>query len=73
MLQQNVPVSMKDGVVLYGDLYRPAVDGKLERDVKWPVVLIRTPLNKNEVSPDLRHPGRLDDGWWVVVWCGGGG
>ena len=90
--QQNIPIAMKDGIVLFGDLYRPAIEGKLEKgiasqtlafaaaqgnataalrvvtillsavtaayaDVRWPVVLIRTPLNKNEVSPDLRHPG----------------
>jgi putative CocE/NonD family hydrolase len=41
MLQTNVPVKMRDGVTLYADVYRPKDDGK------YPVLLQRTPYNKD--------------------------
>jgi putative CocE/NonD family hydrolase len=40
-LQINVPVKMRDGVTLYADVYRPKDDGK------YPVLLQRTPYNKD--------------------------
>jgi putative CocE/NonD family hydrolase len=40
-LQTNVPVKMRDGVTLYADVYRPKDDGK------YPVLLQRTPYNKD--------------------------
>lgn len=39
-LEQNVPVPMRDGVILRADVYRPAADGK------WPILLLRIPYNK---------------------------
>ena len=39
--QRNVPVTMRDGVVLRADIYRPKADGK------FPVLLQRTPYDKN--------------------------
>ena len=38
--ERNVPVPMRDGVVLYADVYRPADPGR------YPVILQRTPYNK---------------------------
>ena len=39
--EHNVPVTMRDGVVLRADVYRPKADGK------FPVLLQRTPYDKN--------------------------
>ncbi|MGC2403742.1 MAG: CocE/NonD family hydrolase [Acidobacteriaceae bacterium] len=40
VVERGVPVSMRDGVVLYADVYRPAAQGK------FPVLLERTPYDK---------------------------
>jgi putative CocE/NonD family hydrolase len=40
IVQQNVPVRMRDGVILRADVYRPNASGK------FPVLLERTPYNK---------------------------
>jgi putative CocE/NonD family hydrolase len=37
----NVPLKMRDGVILHADVYRPKVDGQ------FPVLLQRTPYDKN--------------------------
>src|SRR5438552_16402193 len=40
-VERNVPVKMRDGVVLHAGIYRPKTDG-------WfPVLLQRTPYNKD--------------------------
>ena len=39
--ERNVPVKMRDGVTLRADIYRPTADGK------FPVLLQRTPYNKD--------------------------
>src|ERR1700723_759335 len=39
-MERSVPVNMRDGVVLYADIYRPQNPGK------FPVLLERTPYNK---------------------------
>jgi len=41
VFQRNVPVKMRDGVTLRADIYRPNADGK------FPVLLQRTPYNKD--------------------------
>ena len=41
VIQRNVPVTMRDGVVLRADIFRPAAEGK------YPVLLQRTPYNKS--------------------------
>lgn len=41
VIEKNVPVRMRDGVVLCADVFRPAAQGK------YPVILQRTPYNKN--------------------------
>jgi putative CocE/NonD family hydrolase len=42
---KNVMVSMRDGVKLAADIYRPARNGE-PADGKFPVILLRTPYNK---------------------------
>ncbi|MGH9735308.1 MAG: CocE/NonD family hydrolase [Candidatus Acidiferrales bacterium] len=41
IIDHNVPARMRDGVILRADVYRPKADGK------YPVLLTRTPYNKN--------------------------
>jgi len=45
VVERDVPVPMRDGVVLAADLYRPARDGKAV-DGAFPVVMERTPYDK---------------------------
>ena len=40
-VEQDVPTRMRDGTVLYSDLYRPDTPGR------YPVILCRTPYNKD--------------------------
>src|SRR6267378_3715077 len=40
-VERDVPVKMRDGVVLHADIYRPKTDGR------FPVLLQRTPYNKD--------------------------
>jgi len=40
-VERDVPVKMRDGVVLHADVYRPKTEGK------FPVLLQRTPYNKD--------------------------
>ena len=57
--ERNVKIAMRDGVVLRADIYRPSADGK------FPVLLQRTPYNKdNEVGFGLKAAAR---GYVVVV------
>ena len=44
VLEQDVPVRMRDGVILYADVYRPAGPGR------YPLLLCRTPYGR-ELSP----------------------
>ena len=41
IIDRDVPVEMRDGTVLRADVYRP------ESDAPWPVLLQRTPYDKN--------------------------
>ena len=40
-MQRNVPAEMRDGTVLYSDVYRPEADGE------YPVILMRLPYDKD--------------------------
>jgi putative CocE/NonD family hydrolase len=40
-VERDVPVRMRDGTVLYADVYRPAAPGR------YPAILLRTPYNKS--------------------------
>ena len=51
--ERNVAVKMRDGVVLRADIYRPQADGK------FPVLLQRTPYNKdNEIGFGIKAAAR---------------
>jgi putative CocE/NonD family hydrolase len=59
ILEQNVPVKMRDGVTLRADVYRPDSPGK------FPVLLERTPYNKaNEVETGLKDAAQ---GYLVII------
>ena len=59
VFDRNVPVTMRDGVKLRADIYRPKADGK------FPVLLQRTPYDKNnEFDFGLEGAAR---GYVVVV------
>ena len=47
-VENNVPVKMRDGIVLRADVYRPADDGR------YPVLLTRSPYNKVNESGTCR-------------------
>jgi uncharacterized protein len=45
VIERNVAVKMRDGVILRADIYRPKADGK------FPVILQRTPYGKSQPLP----------------------
>jgi predicted acyl esterase len=49
-LIENVMLSMRDGVRMAADIYRPARDGRPLADRRRPVLLHRTPYNKVETE-----------------------
>ena len=63
-LENRVPIPMRDGVILYADVYRPALEGK------FPVLVSRTPcssvvgvegsLSSNLRIAAIRSPGMED-------------
>jgi putative CocE/NonD family hydrolase len=55
-LERDVMISMRDGVRLATDIYRPAADGRLLPG-PFPVILERTTYGKNEPSRSERTPG----------------
>jgi predicted acyl esterase len=61
--EKNVAVPMRDGVVLRADVRRPAADGK------YPVLIFRTPYDKEEGDPDneltFRHA--VERGYAMVI------
>jgi len=58
-VEKNVAMKTRDGVTLRADIYRPAADGK------YPVLLTRTPYNKDSMSPiGFKGAGR---GFIVVI------
>src|SRR5689334_20742125 len=57
--ERNVAVKMRDGVTLRADIFRPKADGK------FPVLLQRTPYDKNnDVSMGLAGAAR---GYVIIV------
>jgi hypothetical protein len=44
VIERNVAMKTRDGVTLYADIYRPAAEGK------YPVLLQRTPYNKDSTA-----------------------
>ena len=44
--ERNVPAKMRDGAILYGDIYRPDASGR------FPVLVTRGPYNKDPHAED---------------------
>ena len=63
IIDRDVPVEMRDGTVLRADVYRP------ESNESWPVLLQRTPYDKNvpRISALLLNPIRAASAGYVVV------
>jgi putative CocE/NonD family hydrolase len=60
--ERNVAVPMRDGTVLYADVYRPAAPGK------YPVLLQRTPYDKaSGIGPGAFAVRAAGEGYAVVV------
>jgi len=50
-LENHVPIPMRDGVILYADVYRPALEGK------FPVIVGRTPYSTERfATPVYQYP-----------------
>jgi len=63
IIQHDVPMKTRDGVKLYADIYRP----KSSANEKFPVILMRTPYDKNvswAVSPVFKMVPR---GYVVII------
>jgi uncharacterized protein len=62
-IEHDVPATMRDGVVLRADVYRPSADGP------WPVLLTRLPYGKNmPMLAGVMDPvGKARRGFIVVV------
>jgi hypothetical protein len=63
-LDINVPIKMRDGAVIYSDVWRPDTGGK------YPTILTRTPYNKNFSFPTRAgylNPQRFARAGYAVV------
>jgi len=61
-LEINVPAKMRDGTVLYADVYRP------DNEEKYPAVLIRTPYDKTfPMGTNYLNPRRVALAGYAVV------
>ena len=61
VIEKNVAASMRDGVVLRADVYRPAAPGRR------PALLQRTPYSKNPDAPTSQFHRLAQAGFVVVV------
>ena len=63
IIDRDVPVEMRDETVLGADVYRP------DSDAQWPVLLQRTPYDKNvpRISALLLNPVRAASAGYAVV------
>jgi predicted acyl esterase len=60
VLDRNIPVTMRDGVVIYVDVFRPEGEAG-ERDL--PVILAWSPYGKHGKADNLWAPAGLEAGW----------
>jgi hypothetical protein len=62
-VERDVPCRLRDGVVLYADVYRPAGDGP------WPVLLTRLPYDKRSAQSNsgYAHPSWYARHGYLVV------
>lgn len=63
LLEKNVPCTMRDGTVLYADIYRPEGEGR------FPVLLSRLPYSKDKPLFSHRYldTNRLVENGYVVI------
>ncbi|MBM7586100.1 putative CocE/NonD family hydrolase [Bacillus pakistanensis] len=63
ILEKNVPCPMRDGTVLYADIYRPNIEGE------FPVLLTRLPYNKDLPMYSHRYldTNRLVQNGYIVI------
>ncbi|WP_257350845.1 CocE/NonD family hydrolase [Pseudalkalibacillus decolorationis] len=63
LLEKNVPCTLRDGTVLYADIYRPNIDGK------FPVLITRLPYGKDLPFYSHRYidTNRLVSNGYVVI------
>jgi hypothetical protein len=64
IVEYNVPVPMRDGVILRADVYRPAAEGR------FPTLVMRTPYAKDDLLRESSEPTITRaprDGYAVVV------
>lgn len=61
-VERNVPTTMRDGVTLYSDIYRPSTDEPL------PVILMRLPYDKTQaLNVSYSHPAWYASQGYIVV------
>ena len=65
-IDRHIAVAMRDGVLLYLDVYRPALKGHA-LDGAWPVVVERTPYNKDRLSYSVTGRYFAQRGYIYVV------
>lgn len=65
-IARHIPVAMRDGVTLYLDIYRPALDGRV-LDGPWPVIVERTPYNKDRLSYSVNGRYFAQRGYVYVI------
>ncbi len=62
LIERNVPVAMRDGITLSADIYRP------DTTERYPVLLMRTPYNKEDAQTmNYAHPSWYARHGYVVV------
>ncbi|MEO6388066.1 MAG: CocE/NonD family hydrolase [Croceibacterium sp.] len=59
LIERNVPVPMRDGVIILVDIYRPAA----ARNTSLPILLGWSPYGKHGLSDKLWPPAGVEPGW----------
>lgn len=65
-VERHVAITMADGVTLYMDVYRPALNGEV-LDGPWPVLLERGPYNKDRMLYSLNGRYFAKRGYIYVI------
>ena len=60
-IENRIPVPMRDGIILYADVYRPATEGK------YPVLVVRTPYSTERYPRSHEEPLFYARRGYVVV------
>ncbi|MFC9664055.1 CocE/NonD family hydrolase [Nocardia sp. NPDC127606] len=60
-IEFDMPVPMRDGVILYADVYRPVGDGP------WPVLVLRSPYDKGALAPGVLDVFKAVRRGYIVV------